>query len=406
MIYRLRKKFIRICILSFIAVFLVVIALIYAATAIMTNQTLDLHADMISQNDGRFPDFNEMRPNGERPIPPEGFNMESPFTTRYFTVRFDKKSNIVYIDTQKVSGVDAKEAASYAEQAVKNGRERGWAGDYRYKIYDTSSGTAIVFVSGVDAKENNRSFMLGTLAVFALCSAVIIVLIVLISKRAVKPSADSYEKQKQFITNASHELKTPLTLIRTDLDILENEMGKSEWITDIRDESILMSELVGKMVALARMDEEENRLEMKKFCISDAVSEIVSLFVFSIEKDGKRLLTDISPNITCTGDEDSIRQVVSILMDNALKYCDGGEISVSLTGGRHTILMVENSYAAVADIEMDRLFDRFYRADKARTYGNGFGIGLSMAKAIAEKHHGSITAYRSGKARIGFKVKL
>ncbi len=407
MIYRLRKKFIWICILSFIAVFSVVIILIYATTVMQTTRTLDRHADMISQNDGKFPDFNEQRPGTGRPVPPEGFNRESPFTTRYFTVKFDRRTNNIFSDTEQIASVSEKEAEEYAQMALKNGVERGWVNNYRYKIYDTENGTAIVFVSGVNAMENNQNFMLGTLSVFALCSVIIIVLIIFTSKRAVKPAAESYEKQKQFITNANHELKTPLTLIRTNLDILEAEVGENEWLSDIRDEALLMNELVDRMVLLARMDEDSTDIEKKEFSLSDAVSDTVSSFSSAVQSNGKLLTVNVS-SLSYFGDEAGIRQIISILMDNALKYCDdGGEINVTLTGGdRYPILCVENSYAAVGGIELERLFDRFYRADKARTYGTGFGIGLSMAKAIAEKHRGSITAYSIDNVKIGFKVRL
>ncbi len=407
MIYRLRKKFISICLISFIGVFVVLIAMIFLITSLQTNQTLDRHADMISQNDGKFPDFNEARPEGNRPTPPEGFNRESPFTTRYFTVHFNKKSGSVHADTQQIASVSEREAEAYAQRALKKGTERGWVDDYRYKIYDTESGSAVVFVSGIDVKENNQSFMLGTLSVFALCSVVIIILIVIISKGAVKPIAESYEKQQQFITNANHELKTPLTLIRTNLDILESEVGESEWITDIRDETLLMSELVNRMVLLARMDEEKTPLDIHRFNISDAVLDTASAFVPSAQKCQKFISLEICDGATYNGDEACIRQVVSILMDNALKYCDaGGEIRVSLTCDKHPVLTVENSYAAVGGLELERLFERFYRADKARTSGTGFGIGLSMAKAIVEKHHGSISAYNIENKKIGFRVKL
>ncbi len=407
MIYRLRKKFISICILSFIAVFMVVFALIFMITTIQTNQSLDMHADIISQNDGKFPDFNEIRPGGNRPMPPEGFNRESPFTTRYFTVKFDKKTDTVFADTRQIASVSEEEAEIYASEALKAGNARGWCDDYRYMIYDTETGTSIVFVSGISAKENNRNFMLGTLSVFALCSVVIIVLIIFISKRAVKPTAESYEKQKQFITNANHELKTPLTLIRTNLDILESEVGQNEWLSDIRDETLLMSELVNRLVSLARMDEDCTKLEIKEFSISDAVADTVSSFLPSAQSSGKQITVNIASLSSYIGDEACIRQVVSILMDNALKYCDnGGEIKVALTGDRHPILTVENSYAAVGNVELNRLFDRFYRADKARTYGTGFGIGLSMAKAIVEKHHGNISVYNIENNKIGFKVRL
>ncbi len=407
MIYRLRKKFIGICILSFVAVFVAVIALIYVTTAIQTNRTLDRHADVISQNDGKFPDFNQNKPNDDRPMPPDGFNRESPFTTRYFTVRFDNYGSIISADMQQIASVTPESAESYAKSAIKAGRERGWIDDYRYKVCGTDDGTFVVFVSGISAKENNQSFMLITLSAFALCSIAIIVMIILISKKAVKPTAESYEKQKQFITNANHELKTPLTLIRTNLDILESEMGSSDWLSDIRDETLLMSDLVNRMVSLARMDEDEVVIQKQKFNLSDATEETVSMFVTAIKSSERHININISSQIMYNGDEKSIRQIISILMDNALKYCDsGGEIKVSLLGDKRPILKVENSYSAVSNIDLELLFDRFYRADKARTYGNGFGIGLSMAKAIAEKHGGNITAYNVENKIIGFKVKL
>ncbi len=407
MIYRLRKKFIGICILSFIAVFMVVFSLIYLITALQTNRSLDRHADIISENDGRFPDFGEARPGTGRPKPPEGFNRESPFTTRYFTVFFNEENDVINADIQQIASVTEKDAEKYARKALENGTERGWIEAYRYKIYDTDRGTSIVFISGIGAKENNQSFMLGTLSVFSLCSVIVVLLIILISKKAVKPAAESYEKQKQFITNANHELKTPLTLIRTNIDILESEFGESEWLSDILDETMLMSELVNRMVLLARMDEDGTKLEFKVFDVSNTAEEMISSFITSIENSGKHLTVNIKSPLLYTGDEASIRQVISVLMDNALKYCDsGGEINVSLAGDRHPTLCVENSYASVGCVELNKLFDRFYRADKARTYGTGFGIGLSIAKAIVEKHRGSITAYNIGNNKIGFKVRL
>ncbi len=407
MIYRLRRKFIGICVLSFLAVLLFVIALLCLMTTLQTNRTLDRHADLIAQNDGRFPNFEDIPPHGGRPPMPDGFNRESPFTTRYFTVRFDGAGEVVGTDINFIAEVGEAEAPCFGLEALAEGRERGWIGDYRYKLYATENGQAAVFVSGVSARESNRTFLLGALSVFALCSVVIITLIVLISGRAVKPAAESYEKQKQFITNASHELKTPLTLIRTNLDILEAEQGASEWITDIRDETLLMNELVCRMVTLARMDEDGTKLDPKPFDLSEAALETVSAFFSTVERGHRHLALSVAPHVTVNGDEASLRQVISILMDNAVKYCDeGGGITVTLTGDRRPTLTVENTYAAASALDLDRLFDRFYRADKARTYGTGFGIGLSMAKAIVEKHKGSISAYRPGEGRIGFRVKL
>ena len=226
-----------------------------------------------------------------------------------------------------------------------------------------------------------------------------------VSKRAVRPIAQTYEKQKQFITDANHELKTPLTLILTNLDIVESELGHSEWLDDMRTEGQRMSELVGQLTALSRLDEDDAPLSVTEFSFSEVCEDTVSEFAALAESKGLTVSADIQPELTFQGDEGAIRRLVTILLDNAVKYCDpAGEIILVLERKRQTVLRVENTFANVDNLELDRLFDRFYRADKARTAGNSFGIGLSLAKAIAGKHRGEIKAYKAGPERIGFQV--
>ena len=190
-------------------------------------------------------------------------------------------------------------------------------------------------------------------------------------------------------------------------EIAELELGKNEWINDIRAEGHRMAELVNQLVALSRMDEEDQSLHIAEFAFGDLVADTVSEFE-PLAKDRQKLLSaNIDTNITYLGDEALLHQLMGILMDNAIKYCDqGGEISVTLRRSRRVILTVENTYTAVDEIELSRLFDRFYRADKSRKFTGGYGIGLSMAKAIAEKHKGEITSYKKDNTHIGFKVVL
>lgn len=236
---------------------------------------------------------------------------------------------------------------------------------------------------------------------------IVLLLVIILSKRAVKPVAESYEKQKRFITDANHELKTPLTLIRTNLDIMESENGPCEWLDDIREETELMTELVNQLVTLARMDEGDNKLEKNPFSLSNVFTETVSAFSPVAQKRNVKLNVTAPPQVIYTGNEAAIRQLFSILMDNAMKYCDpNGTINVTLCGGKRPVLNIENSYKSVSNLELNHLFDRFYRADKARTYGSGFGIGLSIAKAIVAKHHGSITVQNIDNKTIRFHVKL
>ena len=383
MIYKLRRKFIKICILSFIAVFIVLFLSILLVTTVQTNRSLDMLADVVSSNNGTFPQWNEFNDAPNPPPMPNGLNMESPFTTRFFTVRFDSDGNVLSADIQSIASVSRDEAIAYAEKALERPNQRGWVGDFRYKRYDTASGKAVVFINGLSSRQSSRQFMLAASLVFAASSIVIIFLVILISRKAVKPAAESYEKQKQFITDANHELKTPLTLIRTNLDIMETEMGANEWLADIREEARIMTELVNRLVSLARMDEENTKLPKEPFSLSEVVLDTVSAFAPHINRQHKKLVTEIPDDIPYHGNEAAIRQLISILMDNAVVYCDpGGVIAVTLRGGKHPAVLVDNTYTAVDSIELERLFDRFYRADKARTYGGGFGIGLSIAKAM------------------------
>ena len=407
MIYRLRKKFIRICTLSFLAVFLALFCCIYLTTYLQTTRSLDDLADILSENDGSFPNTQTFGPHGGQSQLPAEQNPETPFTTRFFTVRFDAQGEVLSTDIQSIASVTQEEAADYGEQALHKGSERGWVGSYRFKVTASSQETVVVCVSGTSALGMNRNFLTTASLVFVGGSLVVLLLVTLFSKRAVKPVAESYERQKQFVTDANHHLKTPLTLIRANLDILEGETGPSEWLSDIREETELMSQMVGKLVALARMDEEAAPLETRPFDLAEAVADGVSFFAPVAEQAGKSLEAQVPPALEYKGDEGAIRQLISILLDNGVKYCDpGGTIRVTLTAGRHPVLWVDNTCAQVGDLPLSRLFDRFYRADQARTYGNGFGVGLSIAKGIVEKHRGEISAQKLDDRTIRFRVKL
>ena len=287
---------------------------------------------------------------------------------------------------------------------MERGNERGWVSDYRYKTVSTEHGNLIVFVNGSMNREVMRQFLMIALPVLVGSGIVILLLIIFLSKFTVRPVAESYEKQKQFITDANHELKTPLTLILSNLDIVESELGKSEWLDDIRSEGERMGTLVNQLVTLTRMDEDHSNLSISPFDLAAVISDTVSEFQPLAEECGKKLQFTGAPSILYNGDEGLIRRLISILLDNAVKYCDSdGMIWVTVSAKRNPVLTVENTYKEVDMVGLDRLFDRFYRADKARSYTGSFGIGLSIALAIAKNHHGDITSYK--KARIPLASK-
>ncbi len=391
-------------------VFALIFGGIYFISRSQLNHSLDMLADVIAMNDGVFPDLDRR----ENPAPPGGFPQnqfltpETRFGTRFFTVWVDDNGNILQENIEHISSVSEDEARDYAKRTLNMGRERGFISAYRYKVSETEYGRLVVFVNGEMNKAMTNRLLYTVFFVLAGSFILILLLILFISKKAVKPAAESYEKQKQFVTDANHELKTPLTLILSNVDIVESELGKNEWLDDIRSEGERMGALINQLVALSRMDEDNSNLTMAEFNLSEVASDTVSEFAGLAAEKQKNLITAIQPSIRYHGDEGLIRRLLCILLDNAIKYCDlNGVIQVSIyTKGRYPIITVENSYRNVENEELNRFFDRFYRADKARTFNGGFGIGLSIAKGIARKHRGDIVVYKKDATYIGFKATL
>ncbi len=408
MIDKLRKRMIWICGTALVAVFLIIFTLICLFGTRQLNTTMDMLTDRISEGGGVFLPFDKdnPRPPGMDRFP-GFFTEETPFSTRFFVVRMDSTGNIIGENVDSMSSISREDARKYALAALGKHRPRGWKDHYRYKISDTPRGTTVVFVDGSMNRATTRTMLLTAGSVLIVSMAVVLLLIILLSRRAVQPMAESYEKQKQFITDANHELKTPLTLILTNLDILEAETGRNEWLEDIRTEGQRMSGLVNQLTTLSRLDEDQPNLVKSEFLFSEMVQDTVSEFLPLASSRDLCLSANIQPGLHYVGDEGALRRMVAILLDNAVKYCDpSGAITLSLTVRRHVTLTVENTCQNVERIPLNRLFDRFYRTDKARTAGSSFGIGLSLAQSIVRQHKGEISAYQAGPKRIGFKVLL
>lgn len=407
MIYRLQKRMILICGGSVILVFTLLFLLICAASFNQLNTAIDGFIDSIADNGGRLPEADLEAENLQNMGPQVLFREKARFDIRFFFAYFDESGNLLSVDTKEDSEVTQKEAESYSRHVFRETEGRGWKSGYRYRQYRTDSGWTILFAEGSMNKSMTQMQLLAIGAVIAGAVAVVFLMIILLSRRAVKPAAQAYERQKQFITDANHELKTPLTLIMTNLDIVEAELGRSEWIDDIRSEGERMSDLINQLILLTRMDENLPGKNYTHFNLSSTMSEIFSGFQMLAEENGKKFYAKIDPEIPYYGDEEEICRLLGILFENAVKYCDPqGVITVSLSGKRHPQIRVENTCQGAEDLELDRLFDRFYRGDKARSFTGGFGIGLSIARSIVRNHRGEISAYRKGDGCIGFKVIL
>ena len=410
MIYKLRKKFIIITAVSVGIVFAMVFGGICFVSYLQLNHSMDMLTDLIGMNDGDFPTFHSSESSAQTDNFPQNqfITPELQFSTRFFTVWIDDEKEILRENMRHISSVSKEEVKNYTEDALNKKNERGWVNNYRYRISETEYGQLMVFVNGENNKEMTLRLIYAVFFVLSGSFALILLLILLISKKAVRPIAESYEKQKQFITDANHELKTPLTLILSNVDIIESEIGKNEWLDDIRSEGERMGSLIHQLVSLSRMDEGHSNLDLTYFNLTETVSDTVSEFIGLADENGKSMSADIRPSIWYHGDEGLIRRLICILLDNSIKYCDSnGEIKVQLyVRGRSPIITVENSYKNVENEDLEKFFDRFYRADKARTYTGSFGIGLSIAKGIVKNHKGDIIVYKKDSQNIEFKVTL
>jgi len=385
MIYRFRKKYISIMAVTVTIVVLIIFFTICGLSSYQLNTAMDV------LNDGLI-----FRENGK-----------TSSSIRFFVVYFDGQKNITKADIEYVSAITESDAAEYAKSALASGEERGWVEHYRYKVYETKDGVAVSLVDGSMNRTIFKMIMTISATVLVFSALFIVVFLVFYSKREAVLIEESYEKQKQFMTDVNHELKTPLALIMTNVDIVEQELGQNEWLDDIRSEGQRMSGLINQLITLSKMDEENSKIDYSEFDISNAILDTSSEFSAYAEKYGVHLVTDIETGVMYMGDESLIRRLVTILIDNALKYCDkDGVVSINLSAQKWTTLTVENTYTDVNNVDFDRIFYRFYRADSSRSKSGSYGIGLSIAKGIAEKHNGSISAYKKDSSTIGFKVVL
>lgn len=398
MIRTLRIKLI----LASMASLLLVLAVIFGTVGVLNYRKILTDADsilaLLQENDGNFPVGKH--PEGEslsgEPASKDNrlFSPELPYETRYFSTFLTGDGTIVSVNTGKIAAVDTQTAMEYAQMVFAAGDTRGFVGDYRYVMYPSGEEVHIIFLDYGREMTSFRGFLFTSASVGLIGLLAVLLLLVVLSGRIVKPFAENYEKQKQFITDAGHELKTPLTIIDADAEVLEMDIGENEWLHDIKNQTRRLAQLTNSLILLSRM-EEQPQVEKIEFPISDLAEETLETFQALAKTQNKTISGEIEPMLSMTGDEKAIQQLIGILMDNAVKYSDaGGKIELSLKKQKNTIqLSVCNTVESISKEELSHLFDRFYRADKSRNSGTGgYGLGLSIASAIVNSHKGKITA--------------
>ena len=405
MIRDLRKKFILVAMLSTMLVLTAIMGVVNFSNYREMLDRADEMTALLEQNDGKFPEepsWHEQDDTETPPAKPENdekdksrFSVETPFETRYFTVTVDENGEVTDCDLDRIAAVDEETAEEYTQTAQQKNKTTGFQGIYRYRVTETEDGAKYVFLDCRREISNFRTVLVTTISVSLLGLAAVFVLVVIFSRMVFRPVEESIQKQKRFITDASHELKTPLTIIDSNIEVMEMESGESQWTKSTRKQIQRLSGLVQQLVTLSRLDEEKGLEEKCEFNLSEAVSECVQPYESLAQTREKNLTLNIEEDITYTGDERSIRRLAGILMDNAVKYSsENGNITLTLKKkGKKIFLEVYNDADDLPQGKLDVLFERFYRLDSSRNSGTGgSGIGLSMAKAIVQAHKGKITA--------------
>lgn len=334
------------------------------------------------------------------------FNADTRGAARFFQIFYDQSGQVVRVDVGQIATVSESQALDYADQC--QGQQEGSIDRFRFcrgAAHD-GQGEVLLFLDVSDSRRSILVVLLLSVGVGLACWLGTFLLVVLLSRRAIAPVVRGMEKQRQFVTNAGHEIKTPLAIIQANTDALELHQGQSKWSRNIRAQTARLTGLMENLLTLARMD--EARLPApQKVDLSQAAQESLEAFQEAAGARGLTLTGEIAPGLTLPASREHMVQLLSVLLDNGVKYTQpGGEIALTLTQeGSRLRLRVTNGPTQVPEGDLSRLFDRFYRADPARSQkSGGYGIGLSAAQAIVQAWHGTIAAEAAGEDTMVFTV--
>lgn len=398
MINKLRKKFTALATVSMLLLMAVLVLIMNIVNYSSVVSEIDNVLDVLSQPNAPFTERTDIPESPGLPAKdfvPRGMSPEVPYESRFFVVAVSKNGEIKESDLSRIVSVDDESAKEYIEEAVESRRDRGFIGQFRYSKTTDDRMTRILFLDCGRKLDAFRTFLLISSGVGLLGCLIVFVAFLFVSGRIVGPIAESYEKQKRFISDAGHEIKTPLTIINANVDLMECD-GEREELGEIRHQTQRLTELTNSLVYLSKMEETEHTIKKETLCISEILEEAVNSFRILAASKKLSLEAMLTPDISVEAEPDSVRRLISILLDNAVKYSpEDGRVKVGLSANRkNAVITVCNTTAEKVDNEtLLNVFDRFYRADASRnSETGGHGIGLSVAKAIAEAHDGSISA--------------
>ena len=410
-INKIRRQFILIATISFFAVMLLMGTLIYTTNLLATRREMRMVLNYIVKHDGEIPRDKIDDAVAEQTVHHDssvltlqdifgygniGSFQELLYSTHFFAVLYNENQHVKEIKTNHFGGVSESDAIYFSKRALERRRNFGVIGLYHYMVAPREEGgTIVVFLESITEIATSNRLMYTAMFLIGLGSLITLLLVRALSYQVIQPEIRNAKRQKQFITNASHELKTPLAVIRANTEVEQMINGENEWNQSTMKQVDRMTGLIQNLVMIARAEEKENPVPLLQIDISKVIVETVDTFMPVASQAGKNLTHTVPDGITLLAEESEIRQLVSLLVDNAIKYCDeNGTVAVSLTGrGKVARLVVSNSYAEGKDIDYSRFFERFYRQDESHNVEKGgYGIGLSIAESLVEQYNGTISA--------------
>ena len=426
MIKQLQERFIRIAVISLTAAMVLVVGIVNIANWISVRSELSDTLSLLAESDAvPLPGFGiDREPSSgtekqatqadqpaqaeqtARPDGPGRFirsrhvrNMVS--ESSWFSGILKEDGEVNRVLTERMDNLSADDATELIREAAAQGRTDGMIRDYMYRIREMKNGSREVVVLNCETRLTAlRTVML--ISAIACAGGILLawLLVTLASRKAVEPTLRNMEQQKQFITNASHELKTPLTVISTNMELLEMENEGNPWVRSTQNQAAAMRRLVDELVYLSRMEEEHPTLEFEPLDPGKLLEETAEPFAVMAEYNGLEMEVAAEKGLRMKGDKASVQRLMSTLCDNAVKYAAEGPIRAEIRAeGKNIALRVSNPVEEpLTRQQCEQLFNRFYRVDPSRNKEKqgGFGIGLAIAAAIAEKHGGSIAAAMEG----------
>lgn len=354
---------------------------------------------------GSGPEDQKKPGSGPNPINPPPDERRDYELSTFYSVVLSTDGTVLNVNSGEKGLYEEDELVGIARDLLSENKSSGSMGNLSYKISEKDGYTLAAFLDNTVLEKNMKMLLRNVLIVGGAAIVALFFLSLFLSRMIIRPLEENDKLQKQFISDAGHELKTPVAVIAANAELLSREIGENEWLSNIRYENERMGDLVQQLLCLSRVENQEEKAELLD--LSRIVTGEVLAFESLAFDRGKTFKSDIAEGIQVAGSRTSLTQLVSILLDNAVSYAAGSEIEVTLKSRGHTALLcVANDGDEIPPEKLSHLFDRFYRVDEARSgEDRHYGLGLSIAKAAAEKNGGEIgVSCRDG--RIVFSVSL